>query len=270
MRTDTDRLGWVNGTYITFTNPLTTGLLYVEVINNDTYALTAPSGGAQVAYGYPANRRLIVSNYSDSWYKTRYRGYNAYIQKSKCRILQTTVHSTIPERMGFILEKELDQTNSRYYDNATGAWCQYFTNWLMKAAYLPVDRIPSTGGTGFAIEQWCRTLGGIGTRFFFANAVDKAAIKTKYNIPGSNELLDAERNFSPQKGDLIYYLWDGDRGRYEDGEEIVVSHVDMVKDFDGTTITVIGGNRGSSIVSEGHYGKNNGQIVGYARPNYSI
>lgn len=272
IRTDTGREGWVDSTYITFENPLTTGLQYVEVLNGGTFALTLPSGGVQVAYSYPANRRLIVSDYDATWYLTLYQGHVAYIKKSQCKILAVNVPNDICDRMDFIVANEIGRTDPGYFDNASGQWCQYFTNWLMKAAYLPTSRVPATGGTGNAIKEWCTTLGSIGTTFFYASGEHKAAIKNKYNISGSNDLLNPQEvYFVPRRGDLIYYLWDRDRDATDNnGDPIVVSHVDMVTSFDGTYISVVGGNRSSSIVGQGVYHKEDRQIVGYARPNYNI
>lgn len=63
---------------------------------------------------------------------------------------------------------------------------------------------------------------------------------------------------SPQKGDQIFFYYDGD-----------INHTGIVVDISGSTITTVEGNSGDAVAERTYY-INDGSIAGYGRPNWAI
>ncbi len=96
-----------------------------------------------------------------------------------------------------------------------------------------------------------------GTKSEHVNTEWKGATK-KYVEP---------KNFSPQRGDLVFYDWEPNN---------TINHVEIITKVDSKYIYSIGANRGTTNWSksrvdtkERKYRKDSGFICAYARPNYS-
>lgn len=70
---------------------------------------------------------------------------------------------------------------------------------------------------------------------------------------------------TPLAGDLITFNWDSNTQPNDD----VADHIGIVEKVENGQITTIEGNTGNGIVSRNVYAVGNGNIRGYARPNYA-
>ena len=220
-------------------------------------------------YQLPKNRIVLCeAETSNGWYKTRYKGQAVYLMKSyMTELTDVPVHATYVERCNYIARQELGRNQAKYYDNASGDWCQYFVNWLLRASLLPSLRVPTSGGTGWGITFWVKNTNNNGGAFYFKSAEHKTRINNEtsygYNLNVGNTLTTAEQNFQPQAGDIIYLRWASETA------QVNVSHTGFVTDVQGTTVYTIEGNAGSpSQVRACSYSASDNRIVGYARPNY--
>lgn len=145
-----------------------------------------------------------------------------------------------------------------YFDNASGQWCQLFVNWLLRASYMPSNRVPTTASTGEGIQFWVRN-----AKFYFKSAAWKGPLNTRYSLGVGSTLTTAEQNYTPVPGDVIYFRWsDADSSVY-------VSHTGIVTSVSNGYVHTIEGNK-SSAVGERSILLTNSQIVGYGKPNYSM
>lgn len=122
----------------------TTGMFYGRVtVTSGTLNVRNAPGGDTIG-SLPNNRILICEDIGNSsWYRTHYKGNNAYVSTSYItRITSPAVHSTYVQRCNYIYPPEIGRTNPAYFDNASGQWCQLFVNWLLRASYMPSNRVP--------------------------------------------------------------------------------------------------------------------------------
>lgn len=183
------------------------------------------------------------------------------------RIATQSVHSNYVDRCKYLYTGDLGNKNASFYDGASGDWCQYFVNWLLRAAYVPHTRVPATGGTGWGIAFFVKNQNNNGGRFFFKSAEHKRRINNEtshgYNLNVGNTLSSEEQAYVPATGDLIYLRWSGV------SNSINVSHTGFVRSVSGNTVYTVEGNAGSpTMVRERSYSLSDPRIVGYAKPNY--
>lgn len=251
----------------------TTGLFYAKVTTaGDTLNMRKGAGTNYDSwYSVPNNRIVLCEEITASgWFKTRYKGQPAYLSGNyMTRLTTPAVHSNYVERCKYLYIPELNRTSASYYDGASGDWCQFFVNWLLRAAYVPSSRVPTTGGTGWGIAFFVKNTGNNGGSFYFKSAEHKARINSEtnhgYNLNVGNTLTAAERAYIPSAGDLIYLRWNKASG------DVNVSHTGFVLSVNKNTVYTVEGNTGTpACVRKNSYPLNDPQIVGYAKPNYSI
>ena len=259
-------IGYVMSQYVSMGGN-TSGLFYGRVVvSNGTLNVRKTIGG-QVIGQLPNNRIIICEDIGNSsWCKTRYKGSTAYVSSSFITAITTpTVHSTYPARCNYIYTPEIGQTNASYFDNASGQWCQLFVNWLLRAAYVPSNRVPSTGNTGEGIEFWVKN-----ASFYFKSATWKGPLNTRYSLGVGSTLTIEEQNYVPVVGDIIYLRWSNA------ASNVYVSHTGFVTSVSGSTVYTVEGNADSALynnvgrVATHSYSISDSQIIGYGKPNYSI
>ena len=212
-----------------------------------------------------------------TWYKTRCKGAPAYVKASYMQKGESAANDGYLARCLKIAPNEIGQKDASRYDGASGDWCQYFVNWLLRASLMPAERVPTSGGTGWGIAFWSKKTNN-GGEFFFVNEAHKARInnESKYDLNVGNTLTYEELQFSPQAGDIIYLRWENEP------ESVNVNHVGYVVavSADGKEVHTIEGNTtpmnktdtGLAVCKKIYYPGSdyyNNVVVGYARPNYN-
>lgn len=265
--------GYILGTMLNeVSNPNDPGQKYVTTNRNNVIVRTGPSStAAEETAKWPINRRVIVTEYDNEWYQTRYAGRTAYARQEYFNDDSTPVQSSIIARMAYIAEAEENQTISSYYDGYTGDnFCHAFVDWLAKQAGLNRSKIPNENGCAWGIIRWINELGGIGDGFHFTRDDYKQHMKTGY--PGaapdgldaiSNDLETSERNYLPKVGDYVYFKWSE-----EATGNIRVNHVGWIYKIVGDTIYTWEGNSDGGAVHKKEYLVSNRKIVGYGSPKY--
>lgn len=116
-----------------------------------------------------------------------------------------------------------------WYGLPNQPWCAMFVSWCAYESGIPETIIPKFAGciTGF-------------------NEMTKMGITTTEHI-------------TPQKGDLIFFEWDGEPGD--------IDHVGIVEYVENDLVHTIEGNH-SDCVDQYVYYKDSDCIVGYAKPRY--
>lgn len=239
----------------------TTGMFYGRVtVTSGTLNVRNAPGGGTIIGSLPNNRILICEDIGNSsWYRTHYKGNDAYVSTSYItRITSPAVHSTYVQRCMYIYPPEIGRSNPAYFDNASGQWCQLFVNWLLRASYMPSNRVPTTASTGEGIQFWVRN-----TTFYFKSATWKGPLNTRYSLGVGSALTTAEQNYTPVPGDVIYFRWDGL------DSSVYVSHTGIVTSVSNGYVHTIEGNK-SKAVGERSISLTNSQIVGYGKPDYSM
>lgn len=243
----------------------TTGLFYAKVTTSGgTLTVRKGAGTGYEAWGAIPNGRILICEDSGTtgWYKTRFAGSTAYVSASFMTKQSTAVHSGYVARCKHIYTGELGNNKASYYDNASGAWCQYFVNWLLRSSYMATGRVPTTGGTGYGIQFWVRN-----ANFYFKNATHKARINgdSRYNLNVGTTLTTAEKNYVPSEGDIIYLRWSN-----ESDPSVNVNHTGFVTSVSGGYAYTVEGNAGANLnVYTRKFALTDTQIVGYGKPNYS-
>lgn len=247
----------------------TSCLLYAKSKSPALNLRTGPGTEYGTIYQLPRDRIVLCeAKTSNGWYKTRHRGAPAYLSESFLEeLVDTAVHPTYVERCNFIAINELGNSNSANYEGASGAWCQYFVNWLLRASLMPHLRVPTSGGTGNGIAFWVKNENYNGGHFYFKSAEHKKRINNEtehgYNLNVGDTLTPEEEAFAPQAGDIIYLRWD------TEPQTVNVSHTGFVTSVRGTNVSTIEGNAGQDHKVEARtYSITDPRIVGYARPNY--
>lgn len=145
---------------------------------------------------------------------------------------------------------------------AKQSWCAYFVCWAGRTA--GADFPKSDLGTPDAVAKWFID-NNKGTFYClrdgnYKNLISKG-VKNKDNI-----IRTTREQFTPQKGDLICYLWSYEVGRYN------WSHIGIVIDSKGNSISTVEGNTGGGRydgtvkIQDRSY---NSEVIGFIRPNYN-
>ena len=236
------------------------GLLYAEVTASTLNVRRSPSTGGTLAGVIPNGRILICEDSGTSgWYKTLYAGTTAYVSSQYMnQITSPAVHNSYVGRMNYQYTPEVDQSNASYYDNASSAWCQLFVNWLLRNAHVPTSRVPTTAITGEGIQFWVYN-----TTFYFKSATWKGPLNTRYSLGVGSTLTQAEINYVPSPGDIIYFRWTGA------DSDVYVSHTGYVRSVSGSTVYTVEGNISDKVVARS-FSTSDSQIVGYGKPNYTM
>lgn len=242
---------------------LTTGLFYARVSTDSDPLKVRPSAGTSgTEVGFVPRNRIMICEDSGTagWYKTHYDGQIGYVSSDFMTPLNQSVHNTYFDRMMYIYPPELGQTDGSYYDDASGAWCQKFVNWLLGASYLPINRVPTTAGTGYGIQFWVRN-----TEFYFKSATWKGPLNTRYSLGVGSLLSVAEQAYEPEAGDVIYLRW------ADAEEDVYVSHTGIVYKVEGNYVYVLEGNATNDgyVTDERRFPLNSSLIIGYGKPDYS-
>ncbi len=240
-----------------------TGLFYAKVSTDSGPLKVRPSAGTSgTEIGFvPKNRIMLCENSGTAgWYKTHYDGQIGYVSSDYMTPLDQSVHNSYFDRMMYIYPPELDQTNGSYYDDASGAWCQKFVNWLLGASYMPFSRLPTTASTGEGIEFWVKN-----AQFYFKNATWKGPLNTRYSLGVGSSLTNAEQAYVPEPGDIIYLRWEDEEPQW------YVSHTGIVYRVANNRVYILEGNATASgyVTDERSFALNNAIIIGYGKPNYS-
>lgn len=212
---------------------------------------------------WPRGRIALIKPCVGGWYQTLYRGETAYVSAQHVLPLAVDVSDSLVDRMLYMAPPEIGQSNSRYFNGYTGAWCHRFADWLAMHVGMPKDLIPNTSGCGKGIV-WFATDAKSGG-FFFKNAKHKKRIMRKYAALKSlaPDLTAAERDYLPQPGDYVYFRWSNATS------SVTVSHVGIVMDIEDGMIITIEGNAGSKV-GERIYGLDDPRIVGFGKPSYAL
>ncbi len=244
----------------------TASMLYGRVTVSSDKLNVCESPGGDVLGLFPNNRIIICEDIgSNSWYRTRYQGDDAYVSKSYITLISSpAIHNTYIERCNYIYPPEVGRTDASDFDDASGQWCQYFVNWLLRSSYMPSSRVPTTGGTGWGITFWVNN-----AQFYFKSATHKARINNEttynYDLNVGDTLTTEEQNYEPSAGDIIYLRWS-----HETNPSVNVNHTGYVYDVDGNTVYTVEGNAGNNgAVMMRTYSLTDPQIVGYGKPDYS-
>lgn len=124
---------------------------------------------------------------------------------------------------------------------------------------LPVGYVVST------TDDWCDIF--ITTIFIRENASNligrECGVERHINIFKGLGIWIEDGTIIPQKGDIITFYW-GQTVQPNDG---FASHIGIVENVEGNTITTIEGNS-NGMVSRRYYNIGEGTIRGYARPKY--
>ncbi len=219
-----------------------------------------PGSSGDILGVWPNERIAICEKTTDTgWYKTRYAGKTAYVSALYMTVLSTAVQSTYVGRLATIYTPEIGRTNASYFDGASGAWCQRFVNWLLRAIYVPTDRVPTTSGTGYGIKFWVDH-----ATFYFKSAEHKERVNKKYSLGVGSTLSSDEEKYKPAPGDVIYFRWSD-----EESTNVVVSHTGIVISVSGGYVNTIEGNKSSAVGTRSTL-LTSSQIVGYGKPDYSM
>ena len=256
------------------TNPSTTDLFYARVTtaSGTLNMREGPGTNHSIQCSIPKDRIVLCEEItSNGWYKTKFKGNAGYLSgQYMTKLTNISVHLTYIERCKYIYTFELNNAEASYYDNASGAWCQSFVNWLLRASFMPSTRVPNTAGTGWGITFWAKNQNTNGGSFYFKSGVHKQRINNEtvwgYNLNVGNTLTSNELAYTPVAGDIIYLRWD-----HETDPDVNVNHTGFVTKVVGTTVYTVEGNAGTpGKVRERTYPLNDAQIVGYAHPNYTM
>ena len=137
---------------------------------------------------------------------------------------------------------------------------------------LGIGSVPNfpDGGYGYdwccAFVSWCGKTAGISSSII-NRGTGTATQKNFYNNQG---VWFASKNhggtYTPRRGDLIYFQWNG----YASGTP---SHVGIVRNVEGSTVYTVEGNTNNdgtyTYVAPKSYDINSNKIMGYAVPNYT-
>lgn len=242
------------------TDDVPDGLFYAQVSTSGGTLNVRNSPNGSILGAWPNGRIAICQESSTAgWYKTRYAGNTAYVSSSYMTVLSTAVQNTYVGRLSTIYTPEIGRTDASYFDGGSGPWCQIFVNWLLRAIYVPTDRVPTTSNTGYGIQFWANN-----ATFYFKSAYHKNRVNAKYSLGVGSTLTTTEENYVPVPGDVIYFRWST-----ETDNNVVVSHTGIVTSVSGGYVNTIEGNKNSAVGTRSML-LTDSQIVGYGKPNYSM
>lgn len=138
-------------------------------------------------------------------------------------------------------------------------WCVYFVRW---AGYTVGANFPSSHiGRSQNLIAWFLN-NNAGTFYYFRDANYKNLISDQ-KIKNKNLCVKSSRSsFSPQKGDIVFYLWSSDVGSWN------WSHAGIVESYSGGKLYTVEGNTSGGIVRARDRAFDS-QVVGILRPNYN-
>lgn len=132
---------------------------------------------------------------------------------------------------------EWNGTIESFPDEGYGyAWCHAFVSWCANQAGISTEIIPRTAGTATGKE-------------YFLN---------RYRFQYSNYHGGL---YTPQRGDLVYFNWNGGAGN--------PNHVGIVTGVSGDTVDTIEGNSGNAVKRK-QYSVYSYEIMGYGCPAYIL
>lgn len=210
---------------------------------------------------WPENRIALVKPVNENWYKTLYRGEQAFVSAEFIALLDCEVPADIVQRMLYIVKHEIGRVNSVFFNGYTGQWCHRFADWLAMHAGTPKNLIPNTSNCGKGIVWFVNDAESGG--FYFKNAEHKARMISNYStirhLP--KELTEEEAAYTPSPGDYIYFRW------RNAAKDVNVSHVGIVSGVSEDKLTTVEGNAGGAVANRS-YALNDDRIVGYGKPRY--
>lgn len=254
--------GYVMKAYVTIAQTVS-GWRYGQVNANELNVRREPSTSADRWNNvWPRNRIVLVKDAVDGWYESIYRGQPAYVAKEFITLLDTPVHSSIVDRMMFMVTPELGRDDVAYFNGYSGEWCHRFADWLTMNAGMPMDMIPNHSNCGAGMVWFLNNLKSGG--FYFKNAAHKARFISNYEAVNylDPELTTAEEAYVPSPGDYIYFRWNNA------ANSVNVSHVGIVETVSESSLTTWEGNSGDKVVNR-TFALNDAQIVGYGKPDYA-
>lgn len=149
-----------------------------------------------------------------------------------------------------------------------GRWCDEFISWCANQVGAQ-NIIPEAGDTGHFYTK-ILAAGGKGEYFYNKTFKPGDTVPSYYRVP--NSMLGQRNTYTPEIGDIVFVLWPGDYGKYN------ISHVGIVYDVntEERQFRMVDGNTGNGDVEVRSYYWSydtetfgDGQIVAYARPNWS-
>ena len=151
----------------------------------------------------------------------------------------------------------------------TADWCSWFASWAGRTAgaSFPAKK---DSGTGRTTTNWFVN-NAKGTFYYFRDANYKHLLKQNPKLKNLDLCVKSDRSsFTPQKGDLIMYLW-----KKSEAEGYNWSHVGIVESFSNGKVKTIEGNVGGKGYAANKVTEctrdfsNNTEVVGIVRPNYT-
>lgn len=128
IRDFNSKYGWMREADLAWDAPQSqVGKRYVELTEDRVWPRNRDFN--RHAYHWPKGRRVLVSNYDETYYRALFNGDYAYIEKSKCRLLSETVKQYNRDRINFIVQGEPSPINIRSLDNHQGEVGQCFLEW---------------------------------------------------------------------------------------------------------------------------------------------
>lgn len=260
-------VGWIEEGRLAWNPPqISTDKKYVELNADRVWPRNRQMN--RHAYHWPKGRRLLVREYDDTYYETRYAGQIAYVEKSKCDDLpEDAVDYWIIQRTSVLAQGEHGQTNSRYYGNAQGDWNAAFVESVVMAAGISRSELPRTRDVEQAVLFWLRYPGTV--RFYFWDVDIKRAYKEKYagEITLTDDITSVEKSMGPAIGYLLYFLTDNDRASMEAGGRLA-SHVGIITKVGATEFEVMFADMESGSVARATFPIDWRGAVGVGVPNY--
>lgn len=214
--------GYVMKQYVAVSQPVA-GWAYGQVNVAELNVRREPSTtGERWNNVWPLNRIVLIKDAVDGWYESLYRGQPAYVAKEYINVLGTSVHTSIVERMLFMVTPELGRDDVAYFNGYSGEWCHRFVDWLAMNASMPCNMIPNTSNCGTGMVWFINNVNSNG--FYFKNAENKMRFINNYSAVNhlDSALTAVEESYVPAPGDYIYFRW------ANAASSINVSHVGIV------------------------------------------
>lgn len=160
-----------------------------------------------------------------------------------------------------------DSGGSAFGFPAKYSWCAYFACWAGRTAGANFPK--SNLGTPRDVARWFVNINA-GTFYYFRDA-NYQNLLSSGTVKNTNLCVKSDRNsFSPQKGDLICFLWSNHKASGYNW-----SHIGIVTaNYSGNGyVATVEGNAGATNAYNGKVGTYNraydSQVIGIIRPNYS-
>jgi|GEM_PF-1120761 peptidoglycan hydrolase-like protein with peptidoglycan-binding domain len=138
-----------------------------------------------------------------------------------------------------------------HYQDPSESYCSYFVSWSARKAGLGegiINNARDVDGVFYDAQQ--------AFRYFFAPKAAQAQAQLLNPASRMNR-----SDYTPQAGDLIYFLWSNAKA------QTTFSHIGIVYEVDAKYVYTLEGAAGGSVDTR-MYALNDQRIVGYARPRY--